>query len=84
MADDGFRVELSAELGAKLEAAARSAGLSPNAYANELISQVLGGGDWREAKEALAHYDRTGEFVDADQALSAARARLMARLDASR
>jgi len=84
MADDGFKVELSAELGAELAAAARSAGLSPDGYANELISQVLSGGDWREAKEALAHYDRTGEFVDSDEALSAATARLMARLDASR
>jgi predicted transcriptional regulator len=80
MADDGFRIELDADLGAQLQAAARAVGVSADAYASELISQALGDPDWRETRESLANYDRTGEFVDADEALTAAKARLTQRL----
>ncbi|HEY1425631.1 MAG TPA: hypothetical protein VGF50_03065 [Caulobacteraceae bacterium] len=80
MAGDGYRIELNAHLGAQLEEAARAAGLSVDAYAAELISEALGDPDWRETKQSLAHYDRTGEFVDLDEALAAAKARLTQRL----
>lgn len=84
MADDGYKIELNADLGAQLEAAARAAGLSVDAYAAELISEALGDPDWRETRESLDHYDRTGEFVDLDEALAAAKARLMQRLAGAR
>jgi hypothetical protein len=80
MADDGFKVEISAHLGARLEEAAQAAGRSTDDYASELISQVLGD-DWSEANASLAHYDRTGEYVDAKEALAEQRARLVERLD---
>jgi hypothetical protein len=84
MADDGFRIELDADLGAQLQEAARAAGVSVDAYASELIAQALGDHDWRETRDSLSHYDRTGEFVDADVALAGARARLLQRLDRPR
>lgn len=84
MADDGFKIEVDADLGAQLQAAAHAAGVSADAYASKLISQGLGDPDWRETRESLSHYDRTGEFVDADEALKAAKARLLQRLDRAR
>jgi hypothetical protein len=42
---------------------------------------ALGDDDWAETKASLAHYDRTGEFVDADEALAALRVRRVGRLD---
>jgi predicted transcriptional regulator len=84
VADDGFKIELDPDLGSQLQDAARAAGVSTDAYASELISQGLGDPDWRETMASLAHYDRTGEFVDADEALAAAKARLMRRLDHAR
>ena len=83
MADDGFTVELDADLGAQLQEAARVAGVSANAYASQLISRALDH-DWGETRDSLSHYDRTGEFVDADEALAAAKARLLQRLDRAR
>jgi hypothetical protein len=80
MADDEFRIELDADLGAQLQEAARAAGVSADAYAAKLISQALGDHDWRETRQSLSRYDLTGEFVDADEALAAAKVRLLQRL----
>lgn len=80
MADDGYRIELNPHLGAQLDEAASAAGLSVDRFAAELISQALGDPDWRDTRESLAHYDRTGEFVDLDEALAVAKKRLMERL----
>ena len=84
MADDGFRVELDAETGERLREAAAAAGRSPDEYASVLIAKALGDDDWAKSKAALAHYDRTGEFVDAGVAFTELRARLIERLDRKR
>ena len=83
MADDGFRIELDAETGARLREAAADAGRSPDQHASVLIAQALGD-DWAESKAALAHYDLTGEFVDAGEAFAELRARLVERLERKR
>jgi hypothetical protein len=83
MADGGFTVELDAELGARLKRAAEVAGRSVEDYAAELIAQGLHD-DWAETRASLEHYDRTGEYVDADEALTKSRARLVERLDRAR
>jgi hypothetical protein len=62
-----------------LREAAAAAGRSPDEYASVLVAQALGD-DWAEAKAALAHYDRTGEFVDAGEAFAELRVRLVERL----
>jgi len=83
MADDGFRIELDEALGARLREAANAAGQSTDAYASTLISQALDD-RWAEAKARLAEYDRTGEYVDAKEAMAAVRARIAERLDQAR
>lgn len=40
--------------------------------------------DWSETLASLADYDRTGEFVDADEAFAQLRARLIERLNLQR
>ena len=83
MADGGLTLELDAELVARLEEAAKAVGRSTEEYAAELIAQGLAY-DWREARASLALYDRTGEYLDAKQALANSRARLVERLDRAR
>jgi hypothetical protein len=80
MADGDFKLELSEELGRRLKAAAEAAGLSAQAFASALIAQGLGDA-WAEANASLADYDRTGDYVDAREALASARTELVARLD---
>jgi hypothetical protein len=83
MADGGVMIELDAALGARLREAAEAAGQSADEYAAALIAQGLDDG-WNETRESLAHYDRTGEYVEAGQALTAFRAALTQRLDQAR
>ena len=80
MADGGLTIELDAELATRLREAAKAAGRSTDDYASELISQGLAE-DWTDARSSLAEYDRTGEYVDATQALADSWARLVERLD---
>jgi predicted transcriptional regulator len=82
MADDGFKIELDAALGERLREAAEAVGQTASDYASALIAEALGS-DWEAAKTSLAHYDQTGEFVDAGEALASLRARLVARFDQS-
>jgi hypothetical protein len=83
MADDGLRIELDAALSGRLKEAADVAGRSAEDYAADLIAQGLDD-DWASAKASLAHYDRTGEYVDLETALANARMRLIERLDRTR
>ena len=83
MADGGLTIELDAALGARPREAAEAVGRSAEDYASALIAQGLGDG-WAEARASLAEYDRTGEYVDAKQALADSRARLVERLDRAR
>jgi predicted transcriptional regulator len=83
MADGGLKIELDAALGARLRDAADAAGQSTDEYASTLIAQALDE-DWAEARAGLAHYDRTGEYVDAKEAMASFRVRLRERLDRGR
>jgi hypothetical protein len=83
MADGGLTIEIDAALGARLRDAAEAAGQSAAEYASELIAQGLGDG-WAQARASLADYDRTGEYVDAREAMQSFRARLVERLDRAR
>jgi len=83
MADGGLTIELDAELAARLREAAKAAGRSTEDYASELIAQGLAD-DWAEARASLAEYDRTGDYVDAKEALANSRASLVERLDRAR
>jgi len=63
--------------------AADAVGRSPDDYASTLIAEGLDA-RWAEAKANLAEYDRTGEYVDAEEALATFRRRLTERLDQRR
>jgi len=83
MADGGLTIELEASLGARLKEAAEAAGETADEYAARVLADALAD-DWAAAKASLAHYDRTGEFVDAGKALAENRARLVERLNQPR
>jgi len=79
MADGSVTIELDADLGARLKDAAAAAGRSPDEMAANLIQHGLDD-DWAETRARLAEYDRTGESVDAHEAMAELRARLVERL----
>jgi len=79
MADGGLKLELDEALSERLRAAAAAADRSIGDFAAQLISRGLDD-QWSEAISRLAEYDRTGEYVDADEALSAFRSAISARL----
>jgi hypothetical protein len=78
MGDGGLIVELDETLSRRLEAAAASAGRSPVDYALSLIAEGLDE-DWAEDDARFAEYERTGESVDAEEALLRMRASLVER-----
>lgn len=69
MADGALTLTLDDETAARLETAARQAGLTPEAYAAATLSDALetwppgAPYDTTEAERRLAEYDRTGEYV---------------------
>jgi hypothetical protein len=78
MADGAYLLKLDEATSIRLRQAAQEAGLSPEDYAAGTLSSVLGAGphitsvrDVSEATRRLADYDRTGVFVDGDEALDA-------------
>lgn len=86
MADGAITLTLDDETVRRLDEAARRAGVSPEAYAADLLSAVvteeatgIGPHDWTEANRRLAEYDRTGEFLEAGPALDAFVAEIEAR-----
>lgn len=84
MADTVLTVFPSDETLRRLPVAAEAAGLSVEACAAQILERALADDgvkedaavfqsahDWTEADRRLAEYDRTGEYVDADEALDA-------------
>jgi predicted transcriptional regulator len=83
MADGSVTIEIDAATAARLKSAAEAAGRSPDEHASLLLAEALRAvdDDWAETKAALAEYDRTGEYIDAETAMAQFRAHLVARLD---
>lgn len=79
MDDGAIKLELDQALGARLKAAADEAGDPINDYAARLIEQGLAE-RWGVAEVRLAEYDRTGEYVLADDAMAAFRTAIADRL----
>lgn len=86
MADGALTLTLDDETAARLEAAAREAGLSPEAWATSMLSDALQepSYDWAEADRRLAEYDQTGAFVTLGDALARFDEALEAKLAAKR
>jgi len=82
MADGSLTVKLDDGTAALLERAAREAGMSPSGYAEIVLARALSPDDWSEDFRRLAEYDRTGEFVPAEEALDRFEANVRARLAA--
>lgn len=82
MAERPLTLPLDAATLARAEAAAASEGLSVEQWAAEVLNAALSPGvretaapfegpyDWTEADRRLAEYDRTGESVPLEEALS--------------
>lgn len=94
MADDvlTITVTLDERTAARVKAAADEIGMPLEQYVAETMADhaehpvrlhdramVEGEPGWREAKDALEHYDRTGEYVDAEPAMNAFVAEVDAR-----
>jgi predicted transcriptional regulator len=79
MADGNVTIELDADLGRRLAAAAEAAGQSPGELASALLEDALAAQNagWADAEAALAEYDRTGEYLEANTAMAELRARLV-------
>ena len=90
MADGALTLTLDDETAARLETAARQAGLTPEAYAAATLSDALetwppgAPFDTTEAEKALAEYDRTGEYETLEEWSAAFEADVKARLDDQR
>ena len=68
MADDGFTVKIDDALAGEVKAAAAARGVPVETFVREVLVNYVE--DWSEARDRLAEYDRTGEFIDAGQALA--------------
>jgi predicted transcriptional regulator len=79
MADGALTVELDEALSERLKLAAEAAGRRVDDYAAQLISQALDD-RWSESLARLAEYDRTGEYVPAEEALDRFRNAVSERL----
>lgn len=90
MADGALTLTLDDETAARLETAARQAGLTPEAYAAATLSDALetwppgAPYDTTEAERRLAEYDRTGEYVTLEDAMARFEEELQSRLAAKR
>jgi hypothetical protein len=65
MADGELKLELGDALSERLKVAAAAEGLSPEAYATELIADCLDE-EWAVSYARAAEYERTGEYLDAE------------------
>ncbi|HEX4195934.1 MAG TPA: hypothetical protein VHZ26_00690 [Caulobacteraceae bacterium] len=79
MDDGALRLELDVTLSKRLKVAAREAGRSVDDYAAQLIAQGLDD-RWSETQRRLEDYDRTGEYVPADEALARFRSAIAERI----
>jgi len=79
VADGSIKLELGPVLSGRLVTAAEEAGQGVDDYAAQLIARGLDD-HWAIAEARLAEYDRTGEYVPADEAMAAFRAAIADRL----
>jgi hypothetical protein len=79
MADGSIKLELNADLSERLAAAADEAGIPVQDFAAGLIGRGLDD-RWAITKARLAEYDRTGESVDAKEALARFRTAISERV----
>ena len=77
MADDGLKIELDAALAGRVRAFAEAAGAPIETVVREALSGYVD--DWSETLDRLTEYDRTGDYVDAEEALRGFREAVAAR-----
>ncbi|WP_339928997.1 hypothetical protein [uncultured Brevundimonas sp.] len=75
---DGFDIHLTEDQALRLKVVAEAA---PADYALQVLEQAIGD-DWTEEARRLAAYDRSGEAVPVEEALSVFRSDLADRLAA--
>lgn len=80
---DGFDIHLTEDQAQRLKAVADASGLAPTDYALKVLEQAIAD-DWAEEARRLAEFDRSGEAVPAEEALSVFRSDLADRLAAGR
>jgi hypothetical protein len=83
MADGGLKLELDENLSNRLIAAAEDAGRQVFDYAAELIDGALDD-DWSETERRWAEYEKAGESVSVEEAMTRLRHGLKARFAAKR
>ena len=83
MDDGSLTLTIGADLADRLKASAESVGRSVGDYARDLIRDGLED-DWAEEEARWAEYERTGEPISADVALSEFRSAVEKRLAARR
>jgi hypothetical protein len=79
MDDGALKLDLDAALSERLRAAADEAGRTVSDHAAHLIAEGLDN-RWSVSVERLTEYDRTGEFVPAEDALARFRSAIKERL----
>lgn len=86
MADGALTLMLSEDMAARLKAAARAAGITPEALAIRHLDQALieAAFDISEAEHRLARYDRTGQHIGFEDWSADFRASIPRRGGASR
>jgi predicted transcriptional regulator len=67
MADGGLTIELNEALAERVRALAEASGTTAEALVCEAVSDYVD--DWSQTLDPLAGYDRTGQFVDAEEAM---------------
>ena len=78
MADCGLKLELDENLSSRLTAPAEDAGRPVFDYAAELIDGTLDD-DWSTTERRWADYEKTGESVSVEEAMTRSRDGLKAR-----
>ena len=83
MADGELKLELGEALSERLKVAAAAEGLSPEAYAAELIADSLNE-DWALSYARAAEYEETGEYLDAEAEMTRFRQAVAERFNVRR
>jgi hypothetical protein len=79
---DGFDIHFDKDRARKVEEAARSAGLTPEAFVPNLVDQIIASDDggWEEDMARLAEYDRTGIAYSIEEVFDPLRAKIQSRM----
>ena len=78
MADDGMTVQIDAKLAERLRTAARSAGVSVETFAADVLQDAVDE-DWTEDEARFAEFARTGVSYPAETALEEFRRKIEQR-----